>query len=867
MEQGLSEEEARRRAAASFGDVHSISSDLKQERLSRNKKRERQDWLTAARMDARYAIRSLRNHGSFTAAAVATLALGLGATLAVFTVVNGVLVRPLPYKDPARITQLWISQPENNGGISDLPLTSGFFADLARDATSFETLAAFRSWPYALTSETGERERISGARVSPALFDVLGVRPMLGQPFGKEAELPGGPRVAMISYSLWERRFGREANVIGKQVNLGGESFTIVAVMPPGFSFPRGAELPAGLQFAARTDLWTPLVFEASDLRNYGLMNLSAVGKVRAGITLQAAQAEASGVMRRFLAANAPKLKLDYHLVPMAQQASKSVSRGLMILLGAVGLLLLIACANVTSLLIARGRRRRRELAVRAALGAGRGRIARQLITENVVLAIAGGTLGMAIAHYGTKGMLALVPGSMPRADDIGIDWRVTTVAVLMTLIAGALFGVASAHTVQWKRLAGELHAGDNRSTTDQARRLGRQMLVMLEVAMSVILLIGAALLTRTFVRLQSVPPGFNAENVLVAGASMPIAGAFNPVRDGPKWAATFNQATARLGSASGIVSAGAVSSLPLSGAIEGGGVRIPGRTDPPGQGPRGQYSVVSGDYFKTLQIRVVAGRAFDSSDDAPGAGSIIVNQEFVRKYLTTDAQAVNGVLIPWFTFTPNKEHRIVGVVENIKQQSLSDEPTPQVYVPESQLSYPGMTFVLRTSGDPRAAVAMLRRELNAVDPSITLGEVRTLQDVLETSLAKQRFSMTLIGVFAACALVLALSGLYGVVALIVGQRNREIGVRLALGALPRDVVRMVVLEGSRVNLAGIAIGLLGAFALTRVLGTLLYGVSPTDAAAFVGATALVLIVSTAAALVPARRASRVDPTVTLRSD
>jgi predicted permease len=368
--------------------------------------------------------------------------------------------------------------------------------------------------------------------------------------------------------------------------------------------------------------------------------------------------------------------------------------------------------------------------------------------------------------------------------------------------------------------------------------------------------------------QLHQVQPGFDASHVLTAGIGLPVAGRFDPIRQGPQWVTILNQATARLNSAPGVVAAGAVSSLPLSGALEGGGVRITGRSpDPPGQGPSAQYNVVSGNYFKAASIRVVAGRVFDTRDDAPGAWSIIVNREFVRKYFASEADALGHIVTPTFGFTSGTRNAIVGIVDNVKQVSLDDDPTPQVYVPISQIPYPGLTLVMRVEGDPLAAVPMLKRELRAVDPSISINHVATMADVLDQSLARQRFSMTLIGVFAVSALVLALVGLYGVIALIVGQRRREIGVRLALGAQPADVVRMVLAEGSRLSIAGVAIGVLGALGLTRVLGTLLYGVSATDTLTFVGAAVVVLLVSIAAGFMPARRASRVDPTVTLRAE
>ena len=867
VEQGMSPEEARRRATESFGDVDAIRSEMRRERASRDEERERRDRWHGITMDVRYALRSLRANPAFALTAIATLALGIGATLAVFTVVNGVLVRPLPYHDPSSLAMVWITAPGENGSISELPLTSGFYSDLERATDRLGRMAAFRGWSYSLSESGGtEPEPVDGARVSPALFDVLGVRPLIGRPFDETAAVPGGPRVAVISHALWQRRFGADAAIVGRPVTLNGESFTVVGVMPPGFAFPRGAELPDAFQFAPRTDVWTPLVFDSTDLVNYSTMNLSAVYR-REGVTFENAQVNMGRVMSDFLGENAPNVQLGYRLVPLADQASGKVKRSLLILMGSVLFLLLIACANVTSLLVARAGSRSRELAVRAALGAGRGRIARQLITENMVLAAAGGSLGIALSYWGTKMMLALVPGSMPRADDVAIDWRVLSVAAVVALVAGALFGIATAYSVRWPRLSAELHSGGTRSTGDRGRRFGRQLLVTAEVALSLMLLIGAALLARSFVRLQQVHPGFEAANVLTLSAGLPIAGQFDPARDGPKWATTLDQATERVRALPGVITAGAVSSLPLGGAWESGGLRITGRApEPAGQGPNAQYNVVSGDYFRAIGIAVVQGRAFDSSDDAKGAGSIIVNREFVRRYFPNDSDVLGQTVTPTFTFTPDKLHTIVGVVEDVKQRSLDDDPAAQVYVPQSQMPYPGLTLVVRAEGNPLGVIPEVKRELRAVDPMLTVSSVRTMQDVLDNSLARQRFNMTLIGIFSGSALILAIVGLYGVIALIVGQRSREIGVRLALGARQADVIRMVIVEGGRLAITGVVLGIVGALALTRVLDTLLYGVSATDALTFAGAATIVMLVALVATLAPARRASRVDPTVTLRS-
>ena len=823
--------------------------------------------------DLSFAIRSLRRAPAFTTAAIATLALGVGATLAVFTVVNGVLLRPLPYDDPARIQMIWLVNRTPGSDVWDMPLSSGLFTDIARESRGFEAMAAFRAWPYALaTPGNPEAESIPGARVSPALFTVLGVRPQLGQPFAAADARVGAPNVAMISHDLWQRRFGGDRAIIGKPVTLSGSSFTVTGVMPPGFAFPRGAELPAPFGFGLRTEVWTPLVFDSTDARNYSLQNLSVVGRLPSSGSRLAANAELNGIVRRFLDENAPTLKLEYVVRPLADQAGQTVERQLLILLGAVVLVLLIATANVASLLVARIGSRQRELTLRAALGAARGRIARQLVTEHLVLAIAGTAIGLVIAFWTTKVMVALVPGSLPRADDIGLDWRVLSVATLVALVAGTAFGLAATAAVRWSRLHDALHEGDARSAGSVRHRYGRRLIVAAEVALSLMLLIGATLLTRSFIALQRVQLGFTASNVLTANVGVPVAGRFNPTRDGAQWVATFRDITARVASAPGVSAAGMVSSLPLSGRYEGGGLRIPGVTYEPGQGPSASYSVVVGEYFKAAGIRLLAGRFFDTSDDDPDRATIILNREAARSLFGSESAAIGRELQAMFEMRRDRPPRtVVGVVDVVRQMSVDEQDRMQVYVPQAQYPYPGHSLVVRaTAGaarDPASLMTMVKREARAVNPLVTVKDGRLWADVVSDSMGRQRFNMTLIGVFAALALVLAIVGLYGVLALIVGQRRREIGVRLALGAQPWTVVRMILREGAAMALVGVVLGLGGALALTRVMKTLLYDVSTTDAWTFSGAVVLITLVALGATYIPARRAARVDPKTALAGD
>lgn len=872
VEQGVDPSQAREMAERRFGPVQPIQSALVDSVRRRRKREDRAEAFMSMRQDLRFAVRSLRRAPGFAVSAIATLGLGVGATLAVFSVVNGVLLRPLPYDDPARIHMIWITQAGPDGNVSDLPLTSGFYSDIERESRGVQSMAAFRAWSYSL-SEAGasEAESLEGARVSPGLFDVLGIHPALGQSFTKADAVPGGPNVALISHDLWRRRFAGDVGIVGRRVMLNGVAFTVTGVMPPGFAFPRGAELPAPFGFGLRTQVWTPLVFDSSDTRNYGTMNLSAIGRLPSPESRLAAQSELGGIMKRFLQENAPNLKLDYRLVPLAEQAGQKVQRGLLILLGAVILLLAIASANVASLLVARIGTRQRELAVRAALGAGQARIARQLVTENLVLAVVGTALGIIIAYWTTKVMLALVPGSLPRADDVGLDWRVLVFAMFVALVAGAAFGAATAFAARWTRISGSLHTADPRSGGSLRRTYGRRFLAATEVALSLMLLIGAALLVRSFAALQRVRLGFQSSNVITANISVPVAGRFNPGGDGPRWSATLRDVTSRVSSLSGVAAAGMVSALPLSGAFEGGGLQLPGVTYEPGQNPTAAYHVIAGDYFKAVGIRLLAGRVFDSSDDDSSRATIIINSVVARQLFGSESAALGRQIRAMFEFTRSRPPRtVVGVVDVVKQMSVDEEPRPQVYVPLAQFTYPGLTLVVRTAEsvrDTRPLLSQVKREVSAVDPLTTVKDARSLEDVVSSSMARQRFSMTLIGVFAVLALVLAIVGLYGVLALIVGQRRREIGVRLALGAQPGTVIRMILGEGAVMAAVGVGLGLAGALALTGVLKTLLYDIEATDLWTFSGAAVLVAAVAMAATYVPARRAARVDPKTALLGD
>ena len=863
---GMSDADARRAAIEAFGDVATMNDQLATVRGAHVDELRRRDRLDELRADIAFAFRSFRRNPGFTAAALATLALGIGATIAVFTVVNGVLLRPLPYPDPSTLAMVWMTSTDPASPRQQLPVSSGFYLHVTETQRTFKALAAFRAWPYTLTSD-GDAEQVAGSRVTPSLFTVLGVPPLLGRAFNEADAAPNAPKVVMLSHSLWQRRFGGAASIVNQPIQIGGEPFTVIGIMPEGFAFPRGAELPSAFQFGLRTELWMPMGFTAEDRTQYGTLNMAAIGRLDPGTTVSRAKADLSGNLRALLDRIAPTLKLDFQTLSIQDQAGGPVRRGLWLLMGAVGLVLFIACANVTNLLIARTASRRRELSMRAALGAGRSRIARQLITENVVLAIMGTGIGLLLSIWVTRAMLAMVPGSMPRTDDVRIDWRVALGAMAIAIIAGSTFGIMSTLQIRLGELAATLREAGSRATGGRAGGLGRRGLVTLEVALSVMLVIGAALLAVSFSRLQSVRSGIDTQGVLTSHIVLPISGGFDPLGNAPRWAQFFAEVTERASRIPGVKAVGATSALPLTRTTESGAYMVIGRPTPgSGQAPSAEYAVIEGDYFKAAGIGLVSGRVFDRRDQRSTTQVIVVNREFAKKVFG-DSLALGRQIKTYFDFGVNADRTIIGIVEDTRQSGLDVAVRPMIYVPQSQMSYPGLRLVIRTEGNPLAILPALKREVNAVDARVALSRTQTLEEIHAASLASQRFSMTVLGIFAVLALVLATVGLYGVIALSVGQRQREIGVRLALGASAGNVVRQIVGEGMRMTLAGVILGLVGAYAASRLLAAMLYGVSAVNPGLYATAIVGVVVVATAATLLPARRATRVDPVTALRSD
>jgi predicted permease len=853
---GMMRDDARAAALREFGDMRVAHEQLAAIDRRRIGYEQRAEWRGALVQDARFAARTLVKQRGFTLAIVLTLALGIGATTAIFSVIDGVLLRPLPYPNHDRLVLVWSTARLGGERQADLPFPPGNFTDLRERSRSFEALAAFRAWPFTL-GDGDETERLNGARVSPELFTVLGVRPMLGRAFTATDDQPGAARVVLVGHALWQRQFGSDPAVIGRQVTLNGDRFTVVGVMPAGFQFPRGAELPSGFQFPPRTEVWVPLGFSLEEATDRQTWNLAVAGLLKAGVTLPQARAEVASAMRRIGEENRMEsIELSGEVIAMRDHSVRSVRSALLLLLGAVGLVLLIACANVTNLLVVRTAARQRELAVRAALGAGRGRLVRQLLTENVLIALAGGALGLAgaIALRGT--LLALAPSDLPRLDDIVIDLRVAGMALAVSLVAGSVFGLLSARHAGRDGTAAALREG-GRSGRGVVRSRLRHTLIAGEVALSLVLLVSAALFLQSFVRMQRVKPGFEADGVVTADMFIPFDPRRTIEQQSPQWRVVVQTFLERARALPGVVAAGMVSSLPLTGAWESTGFNIESKPAATGSElPRAQYAIITPGYLEAMRIRMVRGRAFEARDRTDAQLVAIVNEEAARRYWRGGEPLGDRVGI----FDDTTYRLVVGVVSDVRQTALADPVEPMVYLPAAQFPTGGGSLVVRASGDPASLVPALRRELKAVDPVAALSDERLLTDVVAESLAQRRFAMVVVGFFAASALLLAAVGLYGVIAYTVGQRAHEIGIRMALGAQRRDVLVMVLRQGLILAVIGLAVGTGIALTLSRVLQQQLFEVRAADPATFIAIAAVLLATALAASWIPALRATQVDP-------
>jgi putative ABC transport system permease protein len=807
--------------------------------------------------DIRYGARSLWKRPGFTAVAVITLALGIGANTAIFSVVNATLLRPLPFKDPERVVMVWGFLPKMAQTADKLPSSSGNFVSLREQNHSLENLAAFRSWGWQLTGG-GEPELLRGVRVSSDFFQAVGVSPILGHAFTAEEDMPNRAPIAIISYGLWQRHFGGDQNVIGKTMTLTGQNVMVVGVMPQGFQFPGGANMISGLQFALQNDVWMPLALTDEEKRQQGNLNLALIGRLKSGVSPEQAQTEL-----RTLQQNLPLGKVQYtvNVVPLHQQMVGKIRNLLLVLLATVAFVLLIACANIANLLLARATSREKEVAIRAALGAGRFRLIRQLLTESLLLSLAGGAVGFLLAVWGSSLLVSLIPEDVPRIHEVSVDGRILVFTLLVSLVTGVVFGMTPALQASKLDLNESLKEGLRGTSTGLRENWLRSLLVISEVAMALVLLVSAALLTKSFVRLLDVKPGFNSANVLAMDIQLPNLPPSRYAKD-EEQTAFFQQLMERIEALPGVTVASGVVTLPLSGAFESTDLIIPGRESvAETQRPEADYTAVTPDYFQTMQIPLFTGRQFTTQDRKGTPGVVIINDALARSQWPNEDPIGKRFRIGF-----EKESReIVGVVGSIKQTTLDAEVRPAMYMPHLQSPNNGLTVLVRTVGEPLALGAAVREQVRVLDKDVPVTNIRTMDQVFGASVAQPRFSMLVVALFAVLALILSTVGIYGVLAYSVSRRAHEIGVRMALGARASQVMKLVLKEGMTLVLLGIAIGLFGAFALTRLLATLLFGVSAKDPITFISVAGLLAAVAFIACYIPARRATKVDPLVALR--
>jgi predicted permease len=798
--------------------------------------------------DLRHALRLLSKAPGFSALIVIVLALGIGANTAIFSIVRGVLLAPLPFADTARLVAVDTTvrnEPDDSAYLDVL--------DWQAQARTVEPIAAYATAAVTLTGR-GEAASIPVAVVTPDLFTLLGIQPIAGRVLAPEDDKHGAVRTAVISETLWVHRFNRDQSIIGKPALLDGDPIVIVGVMPASFQFPFDAEDPPRI--------WMPILasrFSAQWADQRSASFLKAIGRLRPGVALKTAQSELSGIASRVNAANPRNGSRSILVRPFQDVLVKNYRLALVVLLGAVAAVLLIACANVANLLLARGTARRREIAVRTALGASRLRIVRQLLVESLTLAVVGGAAGTMLALWGVDALVHASPLQIPRLSTVHIDRSVLAFTVLASLLTGALCGLVPALQLSRSNPGDALKDGDRGGNGGHGVRT-RQLLVVAEVALSLMLLASAGLLVRSLIILQRVSPGFTTERAIAMQLLLPQTRYNNPA----SMTAFYRRLRDELAALAAVTSSAVSTTLPMTGSDINMGFTAEGRPSDPNTRTSAAFFGVSPDYFSALGIRLVQGRAFTDRDDEHAPNVLVINETMARKYWPGEDPIGKRVTIGYNSTGPRE---IVGIAGDVKQVNLTDAVASQMYTPFAQAPWPFLTAFVRTTAAPESAAGSLRQALARLDPEQAAGEIRTLDQYLARSIATPRFTTILIGGFAGLALLLAGFGLYGVMAYSVAQRSREIGIRMALGAQAADVRSLVVGQAVRLGAAGLVLGLTGALALTRVLDSLLFGVTAADPLTFAAVSGMLMTVLVVAAYLPARRATRVDPVIALRTD
>ena len=848
--QGFSRDEAERQARVEFGAYERYKEECRETLGSR--------LLGELIADVRHGLRVLRQNPGFTAVALITLALGVGANTAIFSAVDAVLLRPLPYRDASRLVYISEFWPHETN-VKTVP--SPDFANWSEHDQLFDGLAAYGGGAELNLTSAGEPERVQGARVTADFFSVLGVQPYLGRSFLREEDRPGGRNVVLLSFDLWQRRFGSDARIVGSTIQLGGEPFTVVGITPAGFRFPDDD---------IRAQVFLPMVvarvadWKSPDPNRFRL--LRPLARLRPGVTFDVVRAELTALVQAEAELEPPQFKrmragMEIRVTPLARKLAAPARPTLLILLCSVALLLIISCVNVAGMQLARGATRQRELAVRAALGASRLRIAAQLLAENLVLIIGAVGVALLIGFAGLRALEALAPSQIPRLETARLDSTVLLFTLVVATLTGLLSGLAPAILGSRVDLSEVIKGGGARTGSAHKQHRIRSIMVTTEVALALVLLVGSGLLTRSLIHLISVDPGFNTHKLLTLRVSL-------SEKAYPKAEQKFaflNELLVRLRALPGVRSAGAGSGLPTLGWWSLFGADIEGQPEmPPGLRPDIPTDMVSLDYFQTLGIPLMAGRGFNEGDRATTAQVAIVNQAFVREYFPGQNPIGKHV---GRRSPPGSWREIVGVVGNVRQLGPSHEESPEIYIPYQQEPTGDMNLVLRTATGPLALVAPVKAAVQAVDPAQPVYDIATMDERLSESMSAQRFNALLVGVFALAALGLAGVGIYGVLAFSVARRTPEIGVRMALGARRAEVLTLVVGEGLRLCGLGVGLGLAASAPLTHLLRGVLFGVSPSDPVTLVAASAALLLVAVMACYIPARRAVTIDPMTALRHE
>lgn len=813
--------------------------------------------------DLKYGLRIHRKALASSILSLLTIAVGIGASVAVFSVVNTILLRPLPYKDYERIVIPWrLAPPELNLGYDEIPWNIRSLQLLQRESKVFQEVGAFKGGSFNLTG-SGEPLLLDGIHASAGFFRALGITPLLGRTFIPDDNQPGHERVVILSHRLWQERFGSDPAIVGHSINLNGDVHTIVGVMPPDFMFPRASEMPGGFNFPEEPQLWVALALPASEQPD-AVDDLAIIGLLKRGMTVEQTQQEMN-VFVGSLESEFPKSKgwFNSRVTSLTKQVAGDVRRPLLLTLGAVAVMLLIACSNVANLMLTRSMNRRSEFTLRIALGAGRGRLMRQLLTETLLLVMTGGVVGLLLAQLGIYLVKVFGPANIPRLQEVTIDLRVALFAIGITLITTIIIGLYPSIGAGRVNLVDTLKEGGQKTIGRSVGSKMRQALLVSEVALAFVLVIAAGLLSRTLFSLFNTDRGFNADRVLTFELSLPAA----KYEDTNRVVALYQTVLQSFKSIPDVEAAGISFAVPLGGSTEGSKIRIPNNptSNDPTKKPFANYTIASPGYFSALGTPLLRGREFLESDTADSVPVVIISNAMAREFWPGEDPIGKQVGLRSSRFPLMN---IIGVVADVKHLSLRESAGPEMYVPFTQKPYPSMLrmhIVLRGKNDAASLTGSVRAALARIDPDLPVAKVTTLKTLVDNSLVQPRFSMLLIGSFAIIALLLACIGIYGVISYSVVQRTQEIGIRLAVGAQPGQVVRMILSQGLRLAGLGIVIGFLAALGISRIMRSFLYGVQPTDVFTFAGVTLLLVVVAFLASYLPARRANLIDPLTAIR--